>query len=83
MTKQTVIDDGQALTIEDVCHIAKQSSKVRLCDAPAFIDRINKEAEFIEALLQEMCCMAGISTVAISGIAPLSALDTRPALMPI
>ena len=56
MSKQTVIVDGQALTIEDICHIAGQSRKLRLADAPVFIDRINK------------------------GIAPLSAIDTRPAL---
>jgi len=58
MSKQTVIVDGQALTIEDVCYVARHSDTVRLCDPPDFIDRINKGAGFIEVLLQELrLCM--------------------------
>jgi histidine ammonia-lyase len=62
MNKRTVLVDGQALTIEDICHIARQSDAVRLCDTPAFIDRINKGARFIETLLQEEGFVYGVTT---------------------
>lgn len=62
MSKQTVIVDGQALTIEDVCHIAKQTYALQLNDDQVFIDRINKGAEFIETLLQEEGFVYGVTT---------------------
>jgi histidine ammonia-lyase len=62
MNKRTVLVDGQALTIEAICHIAGQSGAVCLCDTPAFIDRINKGARFIETLLQEEGFVYGVTT---------------------
>ena len=62
MSKQTVIVDGQTLTIEDVCHIARQSHQVQLGNDQDFIDRINKGAEFIETLLQEEGFVYGVTT---------------------
>jgi hypothetical protein len=50
MNNQTVIVDGQALTIDDICHIAGQSRKFRMSDVPAFIGRINKGIALLSAI---------------------------------
>ena len=62
MSKQTVIVDGQFLTIEDICTIAERSRRLDLSDAPAFVARIDKGAEFIETLLREEGFVYGVTT---------------------
>lgn len=62
MSKQSVIINGQALTIEDVCAVAEQTRTLQLSDETVFIDRINKGAEFIDTLLQEEGCVYGVTT---------------------
>ncbi len=62
MIKQPVIINGKALTIEDVCAVAEQARTLQLSDETAFIDRINKGAEFIDTLLQEEGCVYGVTT---------------------
>ncbi len=62
MTEPLVEIDGQALTIEDICQVARHACAFLLGDAPAFIERINKGAEFIETLLQEEGFVYGVTT---------------------
>lgn len=62
MDKQTVIVDGQALSIEDICAIAEQAQRLQLSDERAFVARINKGAEFIDTLLKEEGCVYGVTT---------------------
>ncbi len=62
MSKQSVIIDGQALTIEDICCIAKQNKSLELSDDLVFKKRINKGAEFIETLLKEEGFVYGVTT---------------------
>jgi len=62
MTKQAVIVDGQALTIEDVCAVAEQTSTLILSDESVFVTRINKGAEFIDTLLEEEGVVYGVTT---------------------
>jgi histidine ammonia-lyase len=62
MNKQTVDVNGQPLTIEDICAIAKQDKKIQLNDDATFVRRINKGAEFIDTLLQEEGCVYGVTT---------------------
>lgn len=62
MNKQAVTVNGQALTIEDICAIAKKKQLVQLSDEPIFIKRIDKGAEFIDKLLQEEGCVYGVTT---------------------
>ncbi len=54
MNKQTVIVQGQALMILNVCHLISQSNTVRLFDAHDFVDKIPKCAGFIESLQREL-----------------------------
>lgn len=62
MTEQTVIVDGNRLTIEDICHIAKQVKTLQISDAAVFRDRINQGAEFVNTLLREQGFVYGITT---------------------
>lgn len=62
MTKRTVIVDGQDLTIEDIGALADRSHRLELSDAPAFVARIDKGAEFIETLLREEGFVYGVTT---------------------
>ncbi|MCK5831608.1 MAG: aromatic amino acid lyase [Methylococcales bacterium] len=63
MSKYSVMVNGrQALTIEDVCAIAKKKQTVQLSDEPTFVKRIDKGAEFIDKLLQEEGCVYGVTT---------------------
>lgn len=62
MSKQSVIVNGQALTIEDICAVADQSKALQLSDDALFKNRINKGAEFIETLLNEEGCVYGVTT---------------------
>ncbi|GAB4259631.1 MAG: aromatic amino acid ammonia-lyase [Methylomicrobium sp.] len=62
MTKRAVIVDGQPLTIEDIGAIADRLQRLELSDAPAFVARIDKGAEFIETLLREEGFVYGVTT---------------------
>ncbi|MCK4840967.1 MAG: aromatic amino acid lyase [Methylococcales bacterium] len=62
MSEQTVIVDGQALTIEDICAIAENSQTLQLSDNTDFVKRIDKGAEFIDTLLKEEGCVYGVTT---------------------
>lgn len=62
MAERTVFVDGRPLTIEDVCHIAEQTGKLYLSEAPDFIEKINQGAEFIEKLLREEGVVYGVTT---------------------
>ncbi len=41
-SKNSVVFDGQPLTIEAICRIANQQAQVQLSKQPKFIERINK-----------------------------------------
>jgi histidine ammonia-lyase len=62
MTEQTVLVDGGRLTIEDICHIAKQTKTLFVSDTAFFKNRINKGAEFVNKLLQEEGFIYGVTT---------------------
>jgi histidine ammonia-lyase len=62
MNEQTVIVDGGKLTIEDICHVAKQTKTLQISDADVFKERINKGAEFINRLLREEGFVYGVTT---------------------
>ena len=49
----TVIFNGQTLTIEAICQIASQQAQIRLSTQTDFIKRIDKGALFIYRLLKE------------------------------
>ncbi len=60
--KPEVTVDGRMLSIEDVCHIARQTYSLHLSESADFIERIDKGAEFIETLLQEEGFVYGVTT---------------------
>ncbi|POZ50062.1 HAL/PAL/TAL family ammonia-lyase [Methylovulum psychrotolerans] len=62
MANNTVLVDGGQLTIEDICHIAKQAKSLKLDDTAFFKARINKGAEFINTLLREEGFVYGVTT---------------------
>jgi histidine ammonia-lyase len=62
MIKKTVLIDGGRLTIEDICHIAKQTKTLILSEEGIFKDRINKGAEFVNTLLREEGFIYGVTT---------------------
>ncbi len=62
MSKQTVIVDGQLLSIEDICAVAEQKQTLALSNETTFIRRIDKGAHFIDTLLQEEGCVYGVTT---------------------
>jgi len=62
MTENTVLVNGDRLTIEDICHIAHQTKTLQLSDAVAFRDRIEKGAQFVNKLLREEGVVYGITT---------------------
>ncbi|MEQ1622649.1 MAG: aromatic amino acid ammonia-lyase [Methylococcales bacterium] len=59
---KTVIFDGQPLTIEAICQIARQQAQVELSPQPEFIERIDKGARFIDTLLKEQGFVYGVTT---------------------
>ena len=69
MSSQTVVVDGQALMIDDVCRVARKSDAVRLCDAPDFINRIKKRG--------------WVHRVSAAGIVPLYVIRKRSGLRPL
>jgi len=52
-----IVISGKALTIEDVCLIAEDSSELVLSEDPNFIDRIDRGAKLIDSLLAEEGCV--------------------------
>jgi histidine ammonia-lyase len=60
--KSSVTFDGQALTIEQICQIARQQAQVELSNHPEFIGRIDKGAQFIDTLLAEQGFVYGVTT---------------------
>lgn len=60
--KKTVTVDGTGLTIEDICRLAEGSARVQLSDTRAFVERIDKGAQFIETLLREEGFVYGVTT---------------------
>ncbi|MDI1293955.1 MAG: aromatic amino acid ammonia-lyase [Methylobacter sp.] len=61
-TKNTVVFDGQAVTIEDICKIANQYAQIELSRQPDFIERIDKGARFIDSLLKQEGFVYGVTT---------------------
>jgi len=62
LISKSVIFDGQPLSIEDIGRIAHRKAKVELSRAPAFVERIDKGARFIETLLNEQGFVYGVTT---------------------
>jgi histidine ammonia-lyase len=60
--KDKVIFDGQPLTIEDVCLLARRQSICELSKDDHFIRRIDKGAQFIDTLLKEEGFVYGVTT---------------------
>ena len=60
--KNTVIFDGQPLTIEAICQIASQQAQIKLSTQTDFIKRIDKGALFIDSLLKEQGFVYGVTT---------------------
>jgi len=57
-----VVFDGHRITIEDVVAVASQTRRVQLGQAPAFIDRIERGAAFLDRLLSEDGVVYGVTT---------------------
>ena len=60
--KNTVIFNGEPLTIEAICRIAGQQATVELSNQAGFIKRIDKGALFIDTLLKEQGFVYGVTT---------------------
>jgi histidine ammonia-lyase len=61
-SNNTVVFDGQPLTIEAICRIASRQAQVELGRQPEFIERIDKGARFIDTLLTEEGFVYGVTT---------------------
>ncbi len=59
---EQVIFDGSALTIEQIVDIAHGHAQARLSTAPAFRERIQKGADFLDRLLAEDGVVYGVTT---------------------
>ena len=59
---QTIVFDGRPLRIEDIGLISVRQAKAELSREPAFIERIDKGARFIETLLREQGFVYGVTT---------------------
>ena len=58
----TIIFNGLALTIEDICKIATQQAQAELSAQADFVERIDKGAVFIDTLLKEQGYVYGVTT---------------------
>ncbi len=79
--KNTIVFDGQPLTIEDICQIANQQAQVELGTQADFIKRIDKGALFIDTLLKEQGYVYGVTTGfgdSCSVAVPLELVDALP-----
>lgn len=80
-SKNTIVFDGQPLTIEDICQIASQQAQVELGTQADFIKRIDKGALFIDTLLKEQGYVYGVTTGfgdSCSVAVPLELVDALP-----
>lgn len=59
---RSITFDGNPLTIEDVCLLAAMKADASLSDAPAFLARIRRGADFLERLLREDGVVYGVTT---------------------
>ena len=62
MIVNRVVFDGQPLTIEDICLIARQQALIELSQQTEFVTRIDKGALFIDTLLREEGFVYGVTT---------------------
>ena len=62
MRNQPVAVDGCSLTIEDVYEIAVKGRKVKLSDAPGFLEKLQNSREFIESYMREGRPIYGVTT---------------------
>jgi histidine ammonia-lyase len=60
--KNTVVFNGQRVTISEICQIANQQVMVELGQQSEFIERIDKGARFIDTLLKEEGFVYGVTT---------------------
>lgn len=60
--KSTVVFDGSALCVQQIAQLAARSANVRLSDAPEFIARIDRGAEFLQKLWRENGEIYGVTT---------------------
>ncbi|MGZ8908318.1 MAG: aromatic amino acid lyase, partial [Methylobacter sp.] len=58
----TIVFNGQPLTIEDICLIAGQQAHVELSTQADFVKRIDKGALFVDTLLKEQGFVYGVTT---------------------
>lgn len=61
-TSRTIVFDGCPLRIEDIGLIAAEQAQAELSRDPAFIERIDKGARFIDKLLSEQGFVYGVTT---------------------
>ena len=57
-----VVFDGQPITIEDICLIARQQALIELSQQAGFVTGIDKGALFIDTLLREEGFVYGVTT---------------------
>ena len=79
-----VVFDGQPLTIEDICLIARQNAHIELSQQAEFVTRIDKGALFIDTLLREQGFVYGVTTGygdSCSVSIPLDLVDELPKLL--
>lgn len=57
-----VVFDGGRLSIDDIVALARGQSRAELSDAPAFLSRIARGAEFLDRLLAEDGVIYGVTT---------------------
>ena len=62
MIMNRVVFDGQPLTIEDICLIARQNARIELSQQAEFVTRIDKGGLFIDTLLREEGFVYGVTT---------------------
>ncbi len=62
MMLNKIVFDGQPLTIEDICLIARQQARIELSQQAEFVTRIDKGALFIDTLLREEGFVYGVTT---------------------
>jgi histidine ammonia-lyase len=62
VASRAVAFDGRPLRIEDICRISRRQAQTELGCAPAFVERIDKGAQFIDKLLSEQGFVYGVTT---------------------
>jgi histidine ammonia-lyase len=62
VASRTVVFDGRPRRIEEICLISRRQAQAELGRAPAFVERIDKGAQFIDKLLSEQGFVYGVTT---------------------